>query len=82
MRPEGIEPSTFGWKDRRSLEPVKVPLTTELRALVVSLYPDGILTQLGFGRRAGALGLSRAGSGTVLKRRVAVLCDGCGGLRA
>ncbi len=32
MRPARIELATFGLKDRRSLEPVKVPLTTELRA--------------------------------------------------
>ena len=33
MRPEGIEPSACGLKDRCSLEPRRVPLTTELRAL-------------------------------------------------
>jgi hypothetical protein len=33
MRPERIELSTFGLKDRRSLGLVKTPLTTELRAL-------------------------------------------------
>ena len=34
MRPTGVEPATFGLKDRRSLGPRKDPLTTELRALV------------------------------------------------
>lgn len=33
MRPTGVEPATFGLKDRRSLGPRKDPLTTELRAL-------------------------------------------------
>ena len=33
MRPTGVEPATFGLKDRRSLAPRKEPLTTELRAL-------------------------------------------------
>jgi hypothetical protein len=33
MRPERIELSTSGLKDRRSLGLVKTPLTTELRAL-------------------------------------------------
>jgi hypothetical protein len=33
MRPERIELSTSGLKDRRSLGLVKSPLTTELRAL-------------------------------------------------
>ena len=32
MRPTRIELATFGLKDRRSLDPVKGPLTTELRA--------------------------------------------------
>ncbi len=32
MRPTGVEPATFGLKDRRSLAPRKEPLTTELRA--------------------------------------------------
>jgi hypothetical protein len=32
MRPTRIELATFGLKDRRSLVPVKGPLTTELRA--------------------------------------------------
>lgn len=32
MRPTGVEPATFGLKDRRSLGPRKDPLTTELRA--------------------------------------------------
>ena len=35
MRPTGVEPATFGLKDRRSLGPRKDPLTTELRALAV-----------------------------------------------
>jgi hypothetical protein len=34
MRPTGVEPATFGLKDRRSLGPRKDPLTTELRALM------------------------------------------------
>lgn len=33
MRPEGIEPSACGLKDRCSLAPRREPLTTELRAL-------------------------------------------------
>jgi hypothetical protein len=39
MRPTGVEPATFGLKDRRSLGPRKDPLTTELRALKEELYP-------------------------------------------
>ena len=39
MRPTGVEPATFGLKDRRSLGPRKDPLTTELRALRRELYP-------------------------------------------
>ncbi len=39
MRPTGVEPATFGLKDRRSLGPRKDPLTTELRALNGELYP-------------------------------------------
>ena len=39
MRPTGVEPATFGLKDRRSLGPRKDPLTTELRALRWELYP-------------------------------------------
>ena len=34
VRPEGIEPSACGLKDRCSLAPRREPLTTELRALV------------------------------------------------
>lgn len=37
MRPTGVEPATFGLKDRRSLGPRKDPLTTELRALAVKI---------------------------------------------
>lgn len=40
MRPERIELSTSGLKDRRSLGLVKSPLTTELRAL--SLLPPEV----------------------------------------
>jgi hypothetical protein len=36
MRPEGIEPSACGLKDRCSLAPRREPLTTELRARAVS----------------------------------------------
>jgi hypothetical protein len=36
MRPTGVEPATFGLKDRRSLGPRKDPLTTELRALMTA----------------------------------------------
>ena len=39
MRPEGIEPSACGLKDRCSLAPRRVPLTTELRARDVSVGP-------------------------------------------
>ena len=39
MRPTGVEPATFGLKDRRSLAPRKEPLTTELRALTAETYP-------------------------------------------
>ena len=38
MRPTRIELATFGLKDRRSLDPVKGPLTTELRAPEAELY--------------------------------------------
>lgn len=37
MRPTGVEPATFGLKDRRSLGPRKDPLTTELRALTANI---------------------------------------------
>ena len=39
MRPTGVEPATFGLKDRRSLGPRKEPLTTELRALRLGTVP-------------------------------------------
>ncbi len=52
MRPTGVEPATFGLKDRRSLAPRKEPLTTELRA------PEGDFTRAaGFERfRGGGAG--------------------------
>ena len=56
MRPTRIELATFGLKDRRSLDPVKGPLTTELRA------PGGYFTvmELGLdGRVALVMGASR-----------------------
>jgi hypothetical protein len=37
MRPVGIEPTTFGWKDRCSLASFQRPLTTELRALTLQI---------------------------------------------
>lgn len=62
MRPTGVEPATFGLKDRRSLGPRKDPLTTELRALKGERYPQRILSVLGGDRLAGWIWVSRAGS--------------------
>ena len=39
VRPAGIEPAACGLKDRCSLAPRREPLTTELRARAVDVYP-------------------------------------------
>lgn len=56
MRPERIELSTSGLKDRRSLGLVKTPLTTELRALT---HP--CVGRLCLSFRAGVAGLEPEG---------------------
>jgi hypothetical protein len=57
MRPTGVEPATFGLKDRRSLGPRKDPLTTELRALPWKVTrAAGFERRRGWGRFVGRLG--------------------------
>ena len=55
MRPTGVEPATFGLKDRRSLGPRKDPLTTELRA------PMGNRSRAGSFERCRPVGASVGG---------------------
>ncbi len=59
MRPAGIEPAACGLKDRCSLEPRRVPLTTELRARVVLSIVPGAGTPAHLSRLVAVCALDR-----------------------